>query len=92
MRSLKSSLAAAALIAVATSTATAQGSEQPHGHQAHSRPIVTTSATRDFKAANARMMRNMAIPYTGDPDIDFRTHMIPHHQGAMDMAWVALRC
>jgi uncharacterized protein (DUF305 family) len=37
------------------------------------------------------MMRNMAVPFTGDPDVDFRIHMIPHHQGAIDMARVALR-
>jgi hypothetical protein len=37
------------------------------------------------------MMRNMALPYTGDPDADFRIQMIPHHQGAIDMARVALR-
>ena len=34
--------------------------------------------------------RNMAKPFTGDPDVDFRVHMIPHHQGAIDMARVAL--
>jgi hypothetical protein len=37
------------------------------------------------------MMRDMAVPYTGDPDVDFRVQMIPHHQGAIDMARVALR-
>jgi hypothetical protein len=37
------------------------------------------------------MMRNMAVPYTGDPDVDFRVQMIPHHQGAIDMAGVAMR-
>lgn len=37
------------------------------------------------------MMRNMAVPYTGDPDVDFRLQMIPHHQGAIDMAKVAMQ-
>ncbi len=37
------------------------------------------------------MMHDMAVPYTGNPDIDFRTKMIPHHQGAIDMAKVALQ-
>ena len=37
------------------------------------------------------MMKNMQVAYTGDPDVDFRTHMIPHHQGAIDMAKIALK-
>lgn len=62
------------------------------GHAAHSRArAADTPSTRDFKAAHARMMRNMAMPFTGDPDVDFRMHMIPHHQGAIDMSRVALR-
>ena len=50
-----------------------------------------TPSTKDFKAADMAMMHNMHVPYTGNPDIDFRTHMIPHHQGAIDMAKVALK-
>ena len=50
-----------------------------------------TPATREYKASHEQMMKNMAVPYTGDPDVDFRLQMIPHHQGAIDMAKVAMR-
>lgn len=48
-------------------------------------------STKDFKEADMAMMHNMHVAYTGNPDVDFRTHMIPHHQGAIDMAKVALK-
>ena len=37
------------------------------------------------------MHSGMAIPYTGNADVDFARGMIPHHQGAIDMAQVQLR-
>jgi hypothetical protein len=61
------------------------------GHGAHSRTRADTPAVREYKAAHAKMMRGMDISFTGNPDVDFRLHMIPHHQGAIDMARVALR-
>ena len=49
------------------------------------------ASTKDFKEAHKRMMHDMHKPFTGDPDVDFRVHMIPHHAGAVDMAKVALK-
>ena len=51
-----------------------------------------SDSTKEFKAADMNMMKNMnAAPYTGNPDVDFRTHMIPHHEGAIAMAKIALK-
>ena len=47
-------------------------------------------STTAFIAANAKMHADMAVPYTGDADIDFVRGMIPHHQGAVDMAKIVL--
>jgi uncharacterized protein (DUF305 family) len=41
--------------------------------------------------AMARMHAGMHVPFTGDPDRDFARMMIPHHQGAIDMALAELR-
>jgi uncharacterized protein (DUF305 family) len=47
-------------------------------------------ATQGFKKANEKMHKDMAINYTGKTDVDFVRGMIPHHQGAIDMAKVEL--
>jgi hypothetical protein len=42
-------------------------------------------------AAMKKMMNNMAVKPTGDVDVDFVALMVPHHQGAIDMALAVLR-
>lgn len=42
-------------------------------------------------AAMSRMMAGMAVKPTGDVDRDFVAMMVPHHQGAIDMAVAVLR-
>lgn len=47
--------------------------------------------TRDMAAAMARMMGSMhAAPPSGDPDQDFLAMMVPHHEGAIEMARLLL--
>jgi hypothetical protein len=43
-----------------------------------------------FQAINAKMHEGMDITFTGDTDADFVRGMIPHHQGAIDMAKTAI--
>lgn len=47
-------------------------------------------ASLALNAVNERMHRDMAVTFTGDADADFVRAMIPHHQGAVDMAKVVL--
>jgi uncharacterized protein (DUF305 family) len=42
-------------------------------------------------AAMTRMMAGMEVKPTGDIDRDFVALMVPHHQGAIDMAMAELR-
>ena len=54
-----------------------------------------TNAQSPEATANLQAMRNMhhnmMSPYTNDADSDFVNHMIPHHQGAVDMAKIELQ-
>jgi uncharacterized protein (DUF305 family) len=92
MRKLIWLVAAIGFVMSNATTATAQHHRHGHnGHATHGPSGTDTPAVREYKTAHAQMMRNMAVPFTGDPDVDFRAHMIPHHQGAVDMSTVALR-
>ncbi len=44
-----------------------------------------------MEVAMRRMHIAMTAPGTGNPDHDFAAMMIPHHQGAIDMAEIQLR-
>ena len=63
-------------------TATAHSQERPSSEK----PFLDENLT-----AMDRMMAGMAVKPTGDVDADFAAMMIPHHQGAIDMAIAELR-
>ena len=48
------------------------------------------NAKEAYEAANAKMHMDMAITLSGNPEVDIVRGMIPHHQGAIDMAKVVL--
>ncbi len=65
-------------------------------HDASAAPRQYGEAFRRYAAemntGMAKMMSDMHAPgYTGDPDIDFLAMMIPHHEGAVDMARLVLQ-
>jgi hypothetical protein len=56
---------------------------------------LVSSAEAPFLAENdaamSKMMADMTVKPTGDVDHDFVAMMVPHHQGAIDMAKAVLR-
>ena len=48
------------------------------------------ASSHAFAQANAKMHKDMTMKYSGDADVDFVRGMIPHHQGAIDMAKIEL--
>jgi uncharacterized protein (DUF305 family) len=50
-----------------------------------------TPADKAFAASMQDMMKAMNVTPTGNPDKDFVLMMMPHHQGAIDMAKVELQ-
>ena len=58
-------------------------------------PVSGVGAEASFlvenDAAMRKMVHDMAVKPTGDVDADFVAMMVPHHQGAIDMALVELR-
>jgi hypothetical protein len=64
-----------------------QGAAQP-SHATHgAQPKGDTGpSSLAFHAINKKMHDSMDIAFTGNADVDFVRGMIPHHQGAIDMA------
>jgi uncharacterized protein (DUF305 family) len=52
---------------------------------------TTSPADKAFATSMKTMMTSMNVKPTGKPDKDFARMMIPHHQGAIDMAKVELQ-
>jgi uncharacterized protein (DUF305 family) len=87
----RSLLIAAALVMPAFfSSAQSARAEDMKGMNMMTKPAATP-ADKAFAASMKTMMNGMNVKPTGKPDKDFVLVMMPHHQGAIDMAKVELQ-
>ena len=66
----------------------------PHDPSAPALPNTQkpiSPSTQAYIESSAKMHAAMEVDYTGNVDLDFATMMVPHHQGAIDMAKIVLR-
>jgi uncharacterized protein (DUF305 family) len=90
-RSVALAFSALAFLLAQPSSANEHDQHTDHDHVTPAASANASEATKAFEAANAKMHAGMAAALTGDPDVDFIQGMIPHHQGAIDMAEIVLK-
>lgn len=79
------------LLALCLAGSAAEAGDHDHGAGSASTTSDNASFLTENAAAMDRMMADMEVKPTGDIDADFTAMMIPHHQGAIDMAVAYLR-
>jgi uncharacterized protein (DUF305 family) len=90
---MRAPLPVLAIVACAALTATAQPAMQ-HGHSpamAAAPDSPDAAFQREMAQAMRRMDEGMMVRPSGNADRDFAAMMIPHHQGAIDMARAELQ-
>jgi uncharacterized protein (DUF305 family) len=91
-------LVACLILAIDVSADSRDAVGADHNHAAAAIPwcdgLANTPESKfysEIAQANAQMHRDMEIPPSGDLDRDFAQMMIPHHQGAIDMALLLIK-
>ncbi|MEH2483358.1 hypothetical protein V1282_006715 [Nitrobacteraceae bacterium AZCC 2146] len=86
---MKKTLIGVALALLVLAYPTLASAQQPaaanNAEQSHMQP-AEASFMAENQAAMSKMMKDMAVKPSGNVDADFTAMMIPHHQGAVDMA------
>lgn len=82
----------AIIITLALTATGALSQEATMDHSGHSMPAMNDmpASSAAYMAVNDAMHSAMNMDMTGDADVDFIRGMIPHHQGAVDMARIVL--
>jgi uncharacterized protein (DUF305 family) len=93
MTIIRSAVVGVLALALAGTAASAQTMNMPGmDHSSHMQQGAAANPSSEaFEQANTRMHQGMTMPFTGDTDVDFAKGMIPHHQGAIDMAKIELQ-
>ena len=83
-------LAAVTAAGLALLAALPLSAEGEMDHSGHMMTGMEGPSTMAYMEANMRMHAAMEIAYSGNADVDFIRGMIPHHQGAVEMARIVL--
>jgi uncharacterized protein (DUF305 family) len=93
IRALFTAVAVVAIIGAAIAAEnTSQIKTSAAAHAGHSMSSASNNPViASYQEINDKMHEHMAIEFTGNADLDFMRGMIPHHQGAIDMARIAIK-
>ena len=91
MRRTRIILALIAAVGLAGMASAQKADPMDHSKMNMPMPANASASSKAYADAMEKMHKNMTMSYTGDSDKDFVVGMLPHHQGAVDMAKIELQ-